>query len=121
MSLKFTGELCVMATKNDAKFEKELTCHTKCNTFLLKHSKISNICTLMRCFWPKYIMFEVKKDRVLVLVFDGTENWCKVWRKTDLCFQKWHEEFGKFSPGHSKASKLGFCGIFLSKVENTWP
>ena len=30
-------------------------------------------------------------------MFDGTEDWCKRWRKTDLCFQKWHEEFGKFS------------------------
>ena len=25
MNLTFTGELCVMTTKNDAKFEKELT------------------------------------------------------------------------------------------------
>ena len=29
MSLKFTGELCVMTMKNDAKIEKELTCHFK--------------------------------------------------------------------------------------------
>ena len=29
MSLKFTEELCVMTTKNDAKFEEELTCHFK--------------------------------------------------------------------------------------------
>ena len=27
MSLKFTEELCVMTTKNDAKFEEELTFH----------------------------------------------------------------------------------------------
>ena len=27
---------------------------------------------------------------------DGTEDWCKIWRKTDLCLQKWHEKFGKF-------------------------
>ena len=27
--------------------------------------------------------------------------------KTDCCFQKWHEEFGKFSPKHLKVSKLG--------------
>ena len=27
--------------------------------------------------------------------------------KTDFCFQKWHEEFGKFSPKHLKVSKLG--------------
>ena len=31
----------------------------------------------------------------------------KIWRKTDLWFGKWHEEFGKFSPEHSKVSKLG--------------
>ena len=29
MSLKFTGEFCVMAMKNDAKFEEELTCQFK--------------------------------------------------------------------------------------------
>ena len=29
MSLKFTGELCVIAMKNDAKFEEELTCQFK--------------------------------------------------------------------------------------------
>ena len=29
MSLKFTGELCVMTMKNDAKFEEKLTCQLK--------------------------------------------------------------------------------------------
>ena len=29
MSLKSTEELCVMTMKNDAKFEEELTCHSK--------------------------------------------------------------------------------------------
>ena len=29
MSLKFTGEFCVMAMKNYAKFEEELTCQFK--------------------------------------------------------------------------------------------
>ena len=29
--------------------------------------------------------------------FVGTEDWCKIWMKTDLSFLKWHEEFGKFS------------------------
>ena len=29
MTLRFTGELCVMTMKNDAKFEKELTCQFK--------------------------------------------------------------------------------------------
>ena len=29
MSLKFSGELCVMRMKNDAKFEEDLTCQFK--------------------------------------------------------------------------------------------
>ena len=29
MSLKFTGEFCVIAMKNDTKFEQELTCQFK--------------------------------------------------------------------------------------------
>ena len=29
MSLKFTGEFCVMTMKNDAEFEVELTCQFK--------------------------------------------------------------------------------------------
>ena len=29
MSLKFTGEFCVMTMKNDGKFEEELTCQLK--------------------------------------------------------------------------------------------
>ena len=29
MSLKFTGELCVMTMKNDAKFDEKLTCQFK--------------------------------------------------------------------------------------------
>ena len=58
----------------------------------------------MGCFWPKYIMFELKKYRGVI--FHDTEEWCKIWRKTDLWFGKWHEEFGKFSPEHTKVSKL---------------
>ena len=69
--------------------------HEEFNKFWPEHSKISNISTLVGCFWPKYMMFELKKYKGVL--FDGTEYWCKIWRGTDLCFQKWHEEFGKFS------------------------
>ena len=55
------------------------------------------------------------------MLLDGTEYWCNIWRKTDLCFQKWNEEFSKFSPEHIQKSKnWDFDGIFLSKVENVW-
>ena len=45
------------------------------------------------------------------------EEWCKIWRKTDLLFQKWHQ-FGKFWPEHSKFTKfllwLFFCGRYVT-------
>ena len=34
-----------------------------------------------------------------------SEEWCKSWKKADLFFQKW-QEFGKFWPEHSKASRI---------------
>ena len=72
----------------------------------------------MGFFWAKY-MFELKKSIGELFMFDGTEYWCKNWRKSDLCFQKWHEEFSEFSPEHVRKSKTwDFDGILLSKVEN---
>ena len=84
MSLQFTEELSVITMKYDAKFEEELTCRSKVrwgiwwiSTRALK--KVSKTCTLMGSFWTKYIMFELKNYRGVM--FDGTEDWCKFWRK----------------------------------------
>ena len=63
--------------------------------FWPEHSNISKLCTLMRSFWSKYITFELKKYRGVI--FDGIKDRCKIWRKPNLCFLKWHEEFFKFS------------------------
>ena len=60
--------------------------HEEFDKFWLNLSKVSKICTLVGSFWTKYIMFELKKYREVL--FDGTEDWCKIWRKTDLCFLK---------------------------------
>ena len=45
--------------------------------FWFKHSKISKICTLMGCLWPKYTMFDLKKYKGVM--FDSIEYWCKIW------------------------------------------
>ena len=79
--------------------------------FWPEHSKISKTCILMGYLWPKYVMFELKKYRGVM--FDGTEHWCKIWRKTDLSFLKWHEEFVKF---FQKSRNWDFDGIVLSKI-----
>ena len=79
--------------------------HEEFDEFWHDHSKVSKIFTLNESFWPKYIMFQLRKYRgfsFMTLKCDA-----KIWRKTDLWFGKWHEEFGKFLPEHPKVSKLG--------------
>ena len=58
----------------------------------------------MGSFWAKYVLCELKKYKGVI--FQDTEEWCKIWRKNDLLLGKWHEEFGKFLQEHSKVSKL---------------
>ena len=45
------------------------------------------------------------------------EDWCKIWRKTDLLFKKW-QEFGETWPEHSKVYKTctficSYCAKYL--------
>ena len=43
-----------------------------------------------------------------------TEEWCKVWRKTDSCFQKSNEEFSEFFASSGKSENLHFDLLLLS-------
>ena len=67
--------------------------------------KIFKICTLICSFCAKYVTFDLKRYRGVI--FHDTEEWCKIWRKTNLWFENWHEEYGKFSPEHLNVSKMG--------------
>ena len=86
--LKVTEELCIMTMKNDAKFEEDLACHIKIDTtiwrILTRALEYLKNLHYDGCFWTKFIMFELIKYRRNM--FDGTEDWCKIWEKTDLCF-----------------------------------
>ena len=66
-------------------------------------------CTLMGSFGPNQIQFQLKKYRRVI--YHDTE----VYRKTDLWFQIWHEEFGEFSPNHTKVWK------FIFKMDSFFP
>ena len=105
---KYRGVI-FMTLKSDTKFGKESTCGLKIDirsltTFDLSTRK-SQKCSLPCAPFEQVIFFELEKYRRVV--FHGTEDWCKIWRKTELWFGKWHEEFDKFSPEHLKVSKLG--------------
>ena len=73
--------------------------------FWLEHWKVSKICTFIGSYCAKYLMFNLKNYRGVI--FCDTEEWCKIWTKTNLWFGKLHEAFDKFSPEHLKMSKLG--------------
>ena len=45
--------------------------HEEYDKFKPKYSIVSKNCTLMGSFWPKYVMFELKKYRGVMV--DGTE------------------------------------------------
>ena len=88
-----------MALKSDAKFEEELTCAFKNDMRNLQNfdsstQKPKKKLLLNWFLWPNY-MLELKKNRGVM--FAGIEDWCTIWRKTDLCFQKGNAEFGKFA------------------------
>ena len=70
-----------MTIKNDAKFEEELTCRFKIDmknltNFDASTWKSQKIFTLMGSFWAKYILFQLKKYRGVVI--NDTEKWCKI-------------------------------------------
>ena len=65
-------------------------------------------------FWAKYVLFELKKYRRVIL--HETEEGYKIWIGINLSFQNWHKEFDKFWPEHSKVSKiLALMGSFWAK------
>ena len=94
--------------------------HEAFDEFWPKYSKISKICTLTGCFWPKYIMFEQKKsiEKLCLMAlntdttFDG---------KLTCAFKNGMRNYCKFSPEHVwKSKNLKFDGTLLSKVETVW-
>ena len=75
-------------------------------------------CTLIGSFCKNHLKFQLKKYRRVIS--HDIEEWWKVWRKTDLWFQIWHEGFSEFSPNHSKVWKFHSDEVFLSKVCEVW-
>ena len=96
-----TEEWCKIWRKADLLFQK----WQEFGEFWTEQSKVSEICTLIGSFCANYIIFDLKKYRGVI--FHNSKEWCKILRKTNVWFGKWHEEFGKFSPEHLKVSKLG--------------
>ena len=80
-------------------------CKTWRKTDMLGVIKILKVCALIGSFSAKYITFDLKQYRGVI--DHDIDEWWKIWGKTKLWFEKWLEEFGKFSPEQLKVSKLG--------------
>ena len=59
-------------------------------------------------------VYKISAKNYRGVVSHDTEELCKIWRRTGLYFGKWHGEFSKFLPEHSKVWKLGlWCDPFV--------
>ena len=88
MSLKLTGEFC---HDNEEWYHIwrgiDLPVeywHEEFDKFWPEHSKFSKMCTLIGCFWPKYIILSLKINRGVM--FDGTEGYRKFEGKLSCAF-----------------------------------
>ena len=109
-----TEEWCKIWRKTDLSFQK----WQEFAEFWPEHSKVSKIWIFIGSFSGKHITFDLKKYSGVIL--HCTEKWCKIWRKNDLWFRKWHKKFGKFDQSTWKCRNWDFDRIFLSEVENAW-
>ena len=83
------------------------------------HVKFHQICTLISSFCWKYIKFQLKKYRKVVS--HGTEEWCKIWRKTDLLFQICCFNLVNFDLSTLNSQNFHFDWFLLCKVYNVCP
>ena len=97
-----------MTLKIDAKFEKNWYVVSKMTiicwnlAWALKALKLS---TLIGSFYAKYISFDLKQSGGVI--FHDTEEWCKIWRKTDLWFGNDMRNLANFYQSTWKISRLG--------------
>ena len=104
-------EWCKVWQKTDSWFQK-----WRGIWWILLQTVALKICTLLYYFCWKDIMFELKKKKIQRSYCHNTQEWCTIWRGTDFCFEKWHEELYEFW----KYQNLRFSGLFLTKVYNVW-
>ena len=94
-----------MTMKNDTRTEEELTCRFKIDVNFTKFDPSTQKVNFFNWLLVIEVYF-VWATKVQRSYFHDTEELCKFWRKTDQCFDKRNEKFGKFSPELLKVSKL---------------
>ena len=70
----------------------------------------------MGCFWPKYIMFKLKKYKGVI--FHDTKEWCKFEEQLTYGLVNDMKNLEKFHQSTLKSQNWDFYLVLLSKVEN---
>ena len=97
-----------MTLKIGGKFEEKLICCFKNDRNLVNFDLSTRSLKKLHFHWFLLCkLFNVCPKKVQKSYLHSTEEWCKIWRKTNSRFGKWHEEYGRFLPEHLKVSKLG--------------
>ena len=81
--------------------------------FNASSGKSENLQFNVLLLWKVYYVWAKNVQRGMC---HNIEEWCKICRRTDLCFEKWQEEFGEFWPSTRKSQNMHFNGLLLTKV-----
>ena len=92
--------------------------HKEFDEFWLENFKVSRIYPLMGCFWPKYIMVELKKYRELS--FMTLECDAKFEEKLTCGLKNGMRNLAIFHQSTQNSQNSDFHWILLYKVENVW-
>ena len=66
------------------------------------------------------IVYKILSKKYIRVISHGSEDWCKIWRKTYL-FYKNDKNLVKFDLSTCKSPNLHFHLLLLCKVFNVWP
>ena len=85
------------------------------------HLKFHQLCTLIDSFCWKCLKVKLKN---IAVMSHHSEDWSRIWRKTDLLLQRW-QKFGEFWPKHLIVSKIctfigSYCAKYLKFDNKEW-
>ena len=83
---------------------------------LMRAKAIWKVALWLATFVKNVLFLRQKKYRGVMC--HNTEELRKIWWETNLCFEKWYEELGKFWLSLRKYQHLYFNGLLFSKVYN---
>ena len=108
-----------MTLTSDSKFGEKLTLGSKNDvrnlvSFNASSGKSENL--LFDVLLLSKLYYVWAKEKFRSVIYHNIEERYKIGVGTNLCFEKWHEEFGRFFLNCQNSQNLDSNGLLLSKV-----